>query len=507
MPITIDISQIEGVAHVSIKMRLLLSYLGMTFIPVLLFALIVAALMTLFFNSRLDGGSASSLPAFWDKANERDDLIAGVKFMARTDPGRFGDAAFVRDTDRLLNESNAGLVIMDDDRISYATPMASSVDLRERLLELSAEPREGGWGGLRLGDRFSVQTIELPRGEDGTRTVYILSDLNPFHETARKIFPLLILSLLAVIGLTNGILTFLVSRSLIRPLNALKQAARKIKDGDLSEKVELRRKDEIGQLGEAFEEMRGRLSESIRLQLRYEDNRKELISNISHDLKTPITGIKACLEGIRDGIADTAGKREKYLGMIEKKTDDMDRLIDELFLFSKLDLKRLPFVLEPTNLVSYLRDYAEELRLEPRMKDVSVELETPYREEGAVNVLADREKLHRVLMNIVDNSLKYMKDPTKKIRIAVVDGKDEATVTIEDNGSGIEAAALPSIFDRFYRAEPSRNTAAGGSGLGLAIVKQIVEGQCGRVWAESAPGEGTRIGFTLRKVQDGGEQS
>lgn len=120
--------------------------------------------------------------------------------------------------------------------------------------------------------------------------------------------------------------------------------------------------------------------------------------------------------------------------------------------------------------------------------------------------MADREKLRRVIMNIVDNSLKYMNKEHKEIRLELFGEKAAATVHIRDNGPGIESAALPQIFDRFYRAEPSRNRATGGSGLGLAIVKQIVEGHGGHVWAESRPGEGTSIYFTLPK-QDGGEQS
>jgi signal transduction histidine kinase len=159
--------------------------------------------------------------------------------------------------------------------------------------------------GAKINNRFTVESITFTYSDQSTGMVYILSDLNPFFDKLKMVFPLLVLSLLIVIGLTNGILTYLVSRSIIKPLYALKHAAEEIKEGNLNHEVLLKRKDEIGQLGEAFEEMRYRLNESIQIQLQYEENRKELISNISHDLKTPITGIKACVEGIKDGIADT----------------------------------------------------------------------------------------------------------------------------------------------------------------------------------------------------------
>jgi signal transduction histidine kinase len=489
----------------SIKMRLLLSYIAMTFIPVILFALIAAALASVFYKDLAGTGDRKGMPAFWAASDQRDELIAGVKFMARIDPDRFTDNGFLKKTDEQLNELHAGLIVMINNRITFASPYVDSADLYNQLQGAQTDPDQHQWGGTKINDRFTMVKYDITFSDRSTGTVYVLSDLNMFFESIRKFFPLLILSLLVVVGLTNGILTYLVSRSLIKPLYALKHAAEQIKDGDLGQEVNLNRKDEIGELGASFEAMRVRLNDSIRLQLQYEENRKELISNISHDLKTPITGIKACVEGIQDGIAGTGPKRDKYMGMIAKKTEEMDRLIDELFLFSMLDLKRLPFDLEPTDIAAYMRDCIEELRLDPRMAGISVTFS--YSGDGSVHVTADREKLHRVIMNIINNSLKYMDKAQKEIKVELIDGQEEATVIIQDNGSGIEDAALPHIFDRFYRAEPSRNTATGGSGLGLAIVKQIVEGQGGHVWAESRIGEGTGIYFTLRKIGYGGEPS
>jgi signal transduction histidine kinase len=443
------------------------------------------------------------MPAIWDSSNQRNELIAGVKFMARTFPDRFTDSGFLKNTDEQLNQLQAGLVVMRSGRMSFISPFVDSPDLNKQLQGLPTGSTSHPWG-KKVGGRFTVEKYDISFSDHSAGTVYVLSDLNPMIDNVRKFFPLLVLSLLVVIGLTNGILTFLVSRSIIKPLYRLKQAAEQIKEGNLDHEVNLKRKDEIGELSAAFEEMRGRLKESIRLQLQYEENRKELISNISHDLKTPITGIKACVEGIQDGIADTGPKREKYMSMIAKKTEEMDRLIDELFLFSRLDLKRLPFNFEPLDLEAYLSDFVEELRLDPRMAGVSVSFS--FSGDEPVSVTADREKLGRVIMNIIENSLKYMNKATKEIRIELFDGNDEATVKIQDNGSGIENAALPHIFNRFYRADPSRNKAMGGSGLGLAIVKQIIEGQGGNVWAESKSGEGTSIYFTFRKTKHGGEQ-
>lgn len=488
----------------SIKVRLVLSYIAMTFIPVVLFISLAATLGSVIFKDAAANGDGKGVPAFWAAGNERNELVAGVKFMARTDPDRFADSGFLKSTDDLLNRVQAGLVVMKGGKMAYVSPFVDSSHLQELLSGAQTRTVQHHWGPL-AGRRFMVDKYEIAFSDRSSGMVYVLSDMNLFIESAKKVFPPLALTLLAVIGITNGILTYAVSRSFIKPLYALKHAAEQIKEGNLDYEVKLKRKDEIGKLGAAFEEMRNRLNESIRLQLQYEENRKELIANITHDLKTPITGMKACVEGIRDGIADTASKREKYINMIAKKTEEMDRLIDELTLFSTLDLKRLPFHLEPMDLKAYLRDCVDEMSLDPRIDGVDVTFSGPR--DRSLFVMADREKLRRVIMNIVDNSLKYMDKEPRSIRVELMDGETEATVCIQDNGPGIEGAALPYIFDRFYRTEPSRSTAMGGSGLGLAIVKQIVEGQGGAVWAESRMGEGTSIYFTLPKTRHGGERS
>ncbi|MFP5112535.1 HAMP domain-containing sensor histidine kinase [Bacillaceae bacterium C204] len=484
----------------SIKTRLVLSYIAMTFIPIVLFALIATTLVSAFYKDMIGTGGGKGIPAFWETANQRRDLIAGVKFMTQTDPDRFNNNEFLKSTDGQLNRVHAGLVVMENHQVSYTSPFVSSLDLNTELQELQTSQSQNRWGK----SRFSVEKYDITFSNHTSGTVYILSDLYPFYKEARKFFPLLGLSLLLVIGLTNGVLTFLVSRSFIKPLYTLKQAAEQIKKGKLNHEVKLDRKDEVGELGASFEEMRARLNESIHLQLQYEENRKELISNISHDLKTPITGIKACVQGIQDGIANTVSKKDKYMNMIAKKADDMDHLIDELMLYSKLDLNRLPFHLEPMDIHVYLRNYIEELRHDPRMEGIRITYSSDS--DRPVLVMGDHEKLSRVIMNIIDNSLKYMNKAEKEIKVELLDDQAKATVHIRDNGPGINSEELRNIFDRFYRADPSRNTDTGGTGLGLAIVKQMVEGQGGNVWAESQLGEGTSLYFTLPKINHEGEQ-
>ncbi|MED1469925.1 HAMP domain-containing sensor histidine kinase [Bacillus salipaludis] len=483
----------------SIKTRLLLSYLAMTFIPIIMFGFIVTTLFSTFYKDMAGTWGGKRMPVFWEMANQRRDLIAGVKFMAQTDPDRFTNIEFLKSTDKRMNILHSGLVVMENHKVTFSSPFVDRLDLKQSLQELTTNNGQDRWGK----NRYSVEKYNIKFSNHSNGTVYLISDLNLFFNEARKFFPLLILSLLFVIGLTNGFLTFIVSRSFIKPMYTLKRAAEQIKEGNLQYELKLKRKDEIGELAASFEEMRNRLSESIQLQVQYEENRKELISNISHDLKTPITGIKACVQGIQDGIADSASKQDKYINMIAKKAEDMDHLIDELMLYSKLDLKRLPFHLESMDINAYLRDLVEELRIDPRMEKIGINFSNS---NNPISVIADREKLYRVLMNIIDNSLKYMDKGQKEIWISLLEDDDKATVRIQDNGPGIDSEALLHIFDRFYRADPSRNSTTGGTGLGLAIVKQMIEGQGGSVWAESQIGEGTSIYCSLLKTTKEGEQ-
>ncbi|NBD24181.1 HAMP domain-containing protein [Paenibacillus sp. T1] len=336
-----------------------------------------------------------------------------------------------------------------------------------------------------------------PDGSAGT--LIIASDMEPVARFFRKFVPAVLLALLGALTLTNGVLTYLVSRSIVKPLYALKAAAGQIRVGELDRPVRLRRQDEIGQLGSAFEEMRVRLKDSIDAGLQLERNRKEMLASISHDLKTPITAIQGCAECLRDGIADTEEQRQKYVTMILGKTAGMNRMIEDLLLYSTLDIGRLPFRFERLDIAAYMREAVEELRLDPRMNGVRLDYDNAA--ARPLYVQADREKLHRAVLNVVDNSLKHMEREPRMLRFELLAPDTGSTgsiaLRITDNGSGIPEDALPHVFDRFFRAEPARRSDDGSSGLGLAIVKQIVEEHGGTVQALRAPVQGTSIVIRL----------
>ena len=213
-----------------------------------------------------------------------------------------------------------------------------------------------------------------------------------------------------------------------------------------------------------------------------------------------MTTIKGYAEGIMDGVADTPEKVDKYIRTIYNKASEMDLLINELTLYSKIDTNRIPYNFDILSVNEYFNDCAE---------DLSVELESKNVEFGYFNyvtpdvrVIADAEQMKRVIHNIVNNSLKYMDKDKAKINLRVKDVGDFIQAEIEDNGKGIAAKDLPNIFDRFYRTDASRNSSKGGSGIGLSIVKKIIEEHGGKIWATSREHTGTTMYFVLRKYQE-----
>lgn len=298
--------------------------------------------------------------------------------------------------------------------------------------------------------------------------------------------------------LTNGCLVIYVSQSILKPIKKLSIAAKRISEGDFEFQIDSNQKDELGELSRTFDTMRVKLKESKMNQIRYEKNRQELIASISHDLKTPLTSIKGYIKGIQDGVANTPEKLKRYTNIIEKTVNEMNGLIDELFLYSKLDLQKVPFHFEDVNLYSFFSDFIEELSFHLEKENGTATLLADPNQSYVVK--ADRDKLKRVVSNIIQNSLKYTDKDNKKVQVQLISQSDTVIVKISDNGRGIQKKDLPFIFESFYRPDPSRNRSSGGSGLGLSIAKKIIEAHGGTIWAESEWEKGTTIYFTLKKV-------
>lgn len=308
----------------------------------------------------------------------------------------------------------------------------------------------------------------------------------------------MIFSIIIILVFTGVMLSLWLYKGLISPINELNVAMKHIKNGDFEYRLEAVDKGgEINDLYRNYEDMRLRLKENAEEKIQRETQNRELISNISHDLKTPITAIKGYSEGIIDGIADTPEKIDRYVKTIYNKANDMDKLINELAVYSGIDNNRIPYHFHKIQVGEYFKDCIEEVGLDLESKNFKLDYVNLVSPDTMI--IADPEQLKRVINNIISNSVKYMDKPKGEIHIRILDEVDSIRVEIEDNGKGISQKDLQNIFDRFYRTDASRNSGTGGSGIGLSIVKKIIQDHGGYIWATSKEGEGTCMHFVIRK--------
>lgn len=481
----------------SIRLKLLLSYAAMLVVP-LFSILLLSILMIVFFQ-----GDLQNVKSIYESTEERFDheavehIAKEIKRSVERQPELLQDRSYLDEMTAELQDRDAGLAVRVDGDVVFRSPDIGQVpELLEQLPPFKGKDAVSRYPLKKIANaEYQYLQFDFEYQGSGQGTLFVVSKIDPVTYFIRKYFPTLFATLLFVMIMTHIVVTTLMSRRIVRPLQALRDAAREIKDGHLDFKLQVAGRDEIGQLGVAFEEMRSRLQQSIQVQAQYEENRKELIANISHDLRTPLTAIRGYIDGIIDGIADTPEKNLKYVKTIAKKSEELDRLINELFLYSKLDLNRHQFQFEPVHLHPFLEDWSDELQFELGKR--SIAFQADIRLSPATVVSLDRDHFKRVLNNIIENSVRYMDKNDPAIRLTAYGENDAAVLELADNGAGIEPDALRHIFERFYRADESRNADTGGSGLGLAIAKQIMEGHGGTIQATSEPGNGTTIALAI----------
>ena len=317
---------------------------------------------------------------------------------------------------------------------------------------------------------------------------------------SKRFMGYLVLAMAVILILTSALITAWVNQDIYKPIKELSIAMRKIAEGDFDYRLPDKQEGEIGHLHDNYEQMRLQLKENAEEKMQNEKKSKELVSNISHDLKTPLTSIKGYVEGIMDGVADTPENIDKYIKTIYNKANDMDRLINELTTYSGIDSNKIPYHFHVLNIADYFQDCVEEVGLDLEQKDI--QLNYTNLAPADTCIVADPEQLKKVINNIISNSVKYMGHDKGIIDIRILDEGESVRIEIEDNGKGIAAKDIGNIFERFYRTDSSRNSLQGGSGIGLSIVKKIIEDHGGYVWATSKEGEGTCMHFVIRKYTD-----
>lgn len=317
---------------------------------------------------------------------------------------------------------------------------------------------------------------------------------------SKRLMGNLITAMIVILIMVGTLITAWVNKDIYQPIKELSHAMQRIATGDFDYRLTTDGKGEISELYSNYEQMRLQLKENAEEKAQNEKKSKELVSNITHDLKTPITSIKGYVEGIMDGVADTPEKMDKYIKTIYNKANDMDRLINELTIYSGIDTNKIPYHFHIINVADYFEDCVEEVGLDLESKDIK--LNYTNLAPTSTCIVADPEQLKKVINNIISNSVKYMGHSHGEIDIRILDEGESVRIEIEDDGKGIAAKDIGNIFERFYRTDASRNSTQGGSGIGLSIVKKIIEDHGGYIWATSKEGEGTCIHFVIRKHEE-----
>ena len=443
---------LKGKSNMKFKTRLRVTFISIILLPLLLtiMAFVMIAIYLMNYSQGLsltDIDYSMMSENFREFTNTTDQAYYVLLDQVKEDSSRLEDKEYLDHINEEVSRKSTYIIVRKGDKLYYAGNEEAAQQIFEKLPAYGDENLSDDSGYFYNELEKYVKQIDFTFRDGTPGSVFIVTKVNSL--ISRHLLIDMFVAIIVILIFTSLMLTQWIHKGVFEPINELNVAMRKIKEGNFDYVLETDAKGEIGDLYRNYEDMRLRLKESTEENIQHEKQNKELVSNISHDLKTPITAIKGYVEGIMDGVADTPEKMDKYIKTIYNKAIDMDRLINELTTYSGIDNNRIPY----------------------------------------------------------NNSVKYMDKPDGHIDIRILDEVDSIRVEIEDNGKGIAQKDLQKIFERFYRTDASRNSAQGGSGIGLSIVKKIVEDHGGYVWATAKEGEGTCMHFVLRKyieLQPGG---
>lgn len=492
-----------GMNTLSVRHQLLLNNFIMVFVPI--FLLLIISTVT-YCGLRATGNFRDrELELFWPEAGSSVPIQLDLSHLRshidwhRDDP-KTRTHALKRHCES-IEALGIKVAVIDDGSITYATEPDNAFDLvaesyrkapdseniflwnQDGLIYRYGTPDDSSVAVAMGPVPFRIDTGYFPPNIEN-----IIGDISLFA----------VLSMIAIILLTGIISARFLSRRIIHPLSDLQASAKRIQKGDYEASVPVHRQDEFGDTAMAFESMRRQLEEDRELRKKYEKNREELLAGIAHDLATPLTKIQGYTSGILDGIARTPEKQHDYLELVLRTSQQMQRLVDDLFTLSKLELRKIEFHWDVLPLYPFLQNFVAEQRDMLAEKSFQIELSPQNDGSGPVSVRMDAMQFRRVLDNILTNAVKYTEEGGGRLQIAMVQqGKNTVHLTFTDNGKGVGEAELPALFHAFYRTDKARTQVAKGSGLGLSICQGIIEAMHGKIWAESAAPHGLRVCIDL----------
>ncbi len=425
-------------------------------------------------------------------------LYQELQKYGEKNPLVFEDTSFWQKIDDNLKRKNSYILVRKDNQIYFTGNEKAAEQIFSRLPVYQGSNDKNVPVYYYNDSQKYVKQLDFTFSDGDKGSAFIITRVKSL--ISGTLLKDMFLAIALILLFTSCMLTRWIHKGVFHPVMALNEAMTKIKDGNFDHRLSTNEKGEIGELYRNYEDMRLRLKENMEEQERQERVNRELISNISHDLKTPITAIKGYMEGIMDGVADTPEKMDKYIRTVYNKANDMDRLINELTTYSGFDNNGIPYNFHRINVADYFGDCVEEVGMDLDSKNIKLNYSNMVSPDTII--IADPEQMKKVINNIIGNSIKYIDKSRGVIDIRILDAVDSVRVEIEDNGKGIATKDLPKIFERFYRTDASRNSAQGGSGIGLSIVKKIIEDHGGYIWATSKEGEGTCMHFVIRKYKE-----
>lgn len=485
------------------KTRLMVTFLTIVLLPLILTALAFISIGGYLLNSQKDFDKVNidytmmSDPAHvFEQISEQ--VFAEVRNQIAADQRKLEDMDYLQALNGEIEDKASYIIVRKGEEIYYTGNLLAAEKIFSRLPEYGYANSDKDSGYYYNNMEKLVKQLDFQFADETEGSFFIVTKINSL--ISRQLLIDMFIAIILILIFTSLMLTRWIHKGVFLPVNELNTAMKNISGGNLEFMLHTDSKGEIGDLYRNYEDMRLRLKETTDEKFEHEKQNRELISNISHDLKTPITAIKGYVEGIMDGVADTPEKIDKYVKTIYNKANDMDRLINELTIYSGIDSNRIPYHFHRLNVADYFGDCIEEVGLDLESKNIELNYSNLVSPDTII--IADPEQLKRVINNVISNSIKYLDKKKGIIDIRILDEVDSIRAEIEDNGKGIAAKDLSSIFERFYRTDASRNSSKGGSGIGLSIVKKIIEDHGGYIWATSKEGEGTCLHFVFRKYRE-----
>ena len=475
----------------TVKRRLAISNILMILVPVCFTVMIAAGCLGIIWYAVAHGTGLGFEDSedFFQASRGIAELVAE---SLRTEPKE--REPHLKKLSSLLDESAMSLTVTQNGEPLYVYGETFTED--DALLRAAGAMEDEGL--VSQGERSLYAHREII-GAD-TYAIYLFcSQRQASYRTLKVVLVLTGLILAAAImlsiWLTNRFLIRFVFHRIEEPLDILALGVQKIGSGDLDYRIRYNGRDEFAPVCVQFNEMAARLKQSVEETQRHEESRKELMAGISHDLRSPLTSIQAYVEGLLDGVARTPEKQQEYLLTIKDKAEDIQRMVSQIFLYSKMDLDDYPVSPKALRLDGEVTALVENTAGEYAEKGLLVTAEPM----APVTVTADPAELRRVLTNILDNSAKYKTTGAGHLIICLEEQPETVVLTLADDGPGVPTEALPKLFDVFYRSDPARQHPDRGSGLGLAIAAKAVQRMGGTIEAQNAVPHGLSISITLPK--------